>query len=317
MSQSQPEHVAALAQELLDDIELGRVEPAALLLKASRLARFVGTTEIREWLALELGGYNDSTPVAKYYMKRTRRWVDQQKRTAYWGGFAEQVATVESLKAEQQTVRVPNVEGQYALLTVRDVMNRAGALGNQIRSVERVITSVTALLHEWVSGVNYELMFGGAAADIFEQFRSTVDARLSVVCADVLERLPSVYDRLQSDDPEAVSQAMTTCRRIIDAFADSAFPVRDKPQVVDDHEVQLGAQHHQNRLNAFVADHTESKTRRKRLRQTLANLYDRVCAAIHDDLSRDEARALVLQTYVYLGELAVMEVTAPSSASSK
>jgi hypothetical protein len=38
----------------------------------------------------------------------------------------------------------------------------------------------------------------------------------------------------------------------------------------------------------------------------LANVYDHVCAGIHDDISVDEARALVLSTYMLLGEIAIL-----------
>ena len=307
MVESQSEHVANLARELLDDIELSRVPPQALLLKAARLARFVGTEEIRVWLALELNGYRDGNAIAKSYLARTARWIDKDKRVAYWGGFAEQVAMIESFQAEQQTIRIPDVSGDLVVLALNNVMDRSQAIGDSIRALECIKSRVLSLLHQWVAAVHYEATFGGAAESIFEQFRSMIDARLASVCAPVLERLPAVYDRLRSNDPESVSQAMTTCRRIIDSFADTVFPASDETLTIDCTAMKLGVQHHQNRINAFIATRTSSKTRRKRLRQTLANLYDRVCAAIHDDISPEEAQALMLQTYVFLGELSAME----------
>lgn len=313
MTESQAEHVRSLASELLDDIELARVPAQSLILKAARLARFAGTPEIREWISYELNGYNDATAVGKAYLSQTSRWIDKAKRTAYWGSFAEQVALIDALTAEQQSLRVPDVAGDLALLTVRDVLNRSSALGRQIHSLERVKSRVLALLHQWIASVHYEALFGSAAEGMFEGFRSEVDAKLAEVCSTVLDKLPAIYDRMRSDDPEAVSQAMTTCRRIIEAFADSVYPPTDTTLELEGNDLKLGPQHHQNRINAFVAAHTASKTRRKRLRQTLANLHDRVCAAIHDDLGADEAGALVLQTYVFLGELVRLAGTKPET----
>jgi hypothetical protein len=40
---SKSEHIVSLAKELLDDIELSRISAEALLLKATRLARFAGS----------------------------------------------------------------------------------------------------------------------------------------------------------------------------------------------------------------------------------------------------------------------------------
>jgi hypothetical protein len=81
MSQSKSQHILDLAKELLDDIELSRIGAESLLLKASRLARWVGSDEVKYWLQLEMAGYNSSNPTSVKYMGLTapigffaRRW---------------------------------------------------------------------------------------------------------------------------------------------------------------------------------------------------------------------------------------------------
>jgi len=69
------QHILSLAKELLDDIELSRLPAEALLLKVSRLARFVGASETQQWLEYELAGYNSSDPIALEYMSRNGRWT--------------------------------------------------------------------------------------------------------------------------------------------------------------------------------------------------------------------------------------------------
>ena len=81
MPETRNEHIIRLAAELLDDIELNKLGPEALVLKASRLARLAGTEEIREWLSYELGGYSN-TEVGRKYMTATRRWTDIEKMRA-------------------------------------------------------------------------------------------------------------------------------------------------------------------------------------------------------------------------------------------
>src|SRR5262245_28804623 len=46
---SESEHILLLASQLIDDIELSRLSAESLLLKASRLARFVGDEETNRW----------------------------------------------------------------------------------------------------------------------------------------------------------------------------------------------------------------------------------------------------------------------------
>ena len=62
--QSRSEHILALAKELLDDIELSRSNAEALLLKTSRLARWVGSDEIKIWIKYEMQGYNSTDEIS-------------------------------------------------------------------------------------------------------------------------------------------------------------------------------------------------------------------------------------------------------------
>ena len=79
--QSRSEHILELSKELLDDIELSRTNVENLILKASRLARLVGSEEIRQWLKFEMGGYNSSDELSLKYMGLTGRWIDKEKNT--------------------------------------------------------------------------------------------------------------------------------------------------------------------------------------------------------------------------------------------
>lgn len=57
--------------------------------------------------------------------------------------------------------------------------------------------------------------------------------------------------RLSEDVLESVSQALTTVRRIIDAFADSIYPPSDETINIGGNELSLSANKHQNRINAL------------------------------------------------------------------
>jgi hypothetical protein len=107
---SQSEHILELSRELLDDIELGRLEAEKLLLKCSRLARLVGSDEIQAWIELEMRGYNFVDRVSIKYMGLTGRWTDYQKKEGYWGPLAQQEASIRALNAELVALRLPDVE---------------------------------------------------------------------------------------------------------------------------------------------------------------------------------------------------------------
>ena len=65
---SQSQHILELSKELLDDIELSRIDADKLLLKCSRLARLVGSEEIQQWIEYEMKGYNVSDALSLKYM---------------------------------------------------------------------------------------------------------------------------------------------------------------------------------------------------------------------------------------------------------
>lgn len=301
---SKSQHIAELARELLDDIELSRTSAESLLLKATRLARWVGSEEIRQWLRFEMRGYNASNESSRKYMGITGRWINKEKNYGYWGPLAQQEAAIDAEKAKLASMRTPDSSSDYAVSAIASVTKAMQETTNAISRLSGIRSRVLANLHEFVSEQYYERLFGGLAESIFERHKGDVDKMLTGSCADVLERIPTVTDRLADGDAESVSQALTTCRRILESFADAVFPPMDEPHVRDDGTiVDLGANRHKNRINEYISKHTTSSSRKTRLRQNLSNLFDRVSTGVHGDVSADEARALFLNTYLFLGEV--------------
>jgi hypothetical protein len=301
-TQSKSGHIVELARELLDDIELSRIDADKLILKASRLARFAGSDEVRAWLKYEMGGY-ENTPVGIKYMSLTGRWVDAQKQQGYWGPLSQQETLIQAYRNQLAAMRTPDAGGDYANLAILNVTNAMNAITSNISRMGGIKSRVLALLHTFVSGVYYEKEFETLAESIFDAYKETIDVLIATHCGDVLQKIPSVMSRLAEDDSESISQALTTCRRIVDSFADSIFPPSEETMEVGGNVLKLGASNYQNRINAYISLRTQSTSRRQRLRQNLSNLYERVSTGVHSEVSADEARSLFLNTYLLLGEI--------------
>jgi hypothetical protein len=301
--QSKSEHILELAKELLDDIELSRTNAESLVLKTSRLARWVGSDEIRYWLKLEMGGYNGSNEISLKYMGVTGRWIDRDKQTGYWGPLAQQEAAIDAEKAKLASLRTPDSSGDWASVAIATATKAMTAAANNITRLSGIRTRVLAQLHSFISEIYYEKQFDSLSESIFERYKSDVDTLIGDSCGDVLEQIPSVMQRLAEGDQEAISQSLNTCRRIIDSFADSIFPPSDETIEIGGNQLSLAADRQQNRINAYIHQRTDSNTRKKRFRQNLSNLYDRVSAGVHNDVTVEEARALFLNTYIFIGEV--------------
>lgn len=302
-TQSRSDHILQLARELLDDIELSRTSAESLILKASRLARWVGSDETRYWLKLEMGGYNSTDEVSLRYMGITGRWTDFEKKLGYWGPLAQQEALILAERAKLGSMRTPDSSSDYANIAIANVTNAMTASANLISRLSGIKSKVLGRLHTFVSDVYYEKEFDSLAESIFERYKRDVDSLVSEHCGDVLEKIPSVMDRLANGEQESISQALTTCRRIIESFADSIFPPSDKTLEIGGNTLKLDASKHQNRINAYIHERITSQSRRQRLRQNLANLFDRVSSGVHDDTTAEEARSLFLNTYLFIGEI--------------
>ncbi|MFM0201334.1 hypothetical protein PQR53_15850 [Paraburkholderia fungorum] len=301
--QSRSQHILELARELLDDIELGRADAERLILKASRLARWVGSDEIRAWLKLEMIGYNSAEAVSIKYMGQTGRWTNFEEKKGFWGPLAQQEAKIAAEKAKLASMRTPDIGGDYANIAITNVTNAMTSSANLIQTVSGIKSRVLGLLHGFVSEVYYAKEFDSLTESIFERYQRDVDTLIAQHCGDLLEKIPAVMDRLSAGDAEAVSQALSTCRRIIESFADSIFPPTDDTIEIGGNVLKLDASKHQNRINAYIHGKTNSQSRKQRLRQNLANLFDRVSSGVHKDVSAEEARSLFLNTYLFLGEI--------------
>ena len=322
MSEDLTKHKIELAKQLLDDIELSRLGPEQLLLKATRLARLLDATEIRKWLHCELNGYSAKDPVALKYMDRTGRWTDREKGIGYWIPLAEINGHLKAMELELQRLEVPDIHyapsssnpnewvGGFAGANITtatrpasDVINRMGALSRDIGQVSGVRSRILSVLHEFVASAYYELAFSGLAESIFEKHKSVVDGLLLGTAGDALEKIPAIYDRLVVGDREAVSQALNTCRRVIDAFADAVYPPRDGMVVINGNELKVAAENTLNRIAVYIHERCPSASRGERLRRTLRGIHERVCAGVHADVTLDEAKSLFLETYITLGEI--------------
>jgi hypothetical protein len=148
------------------------------------------------------------------------------------------------------------------------------------------------------------LLSSSYAENLFEQYKSNVDIKISAQLGrEIGEKMNSISQRLSEGDSEALSQSLSSCRRVIDVFADKVYPPNDQSIEMDGNTVYMGPDKHKNRINAYIRERTDSKSIRDKLRQTLNNLYDRVSAGVHNDVTPEEAQSLFLQTYIFLGEV--------------
>jgi hypothetical protein len=306
-SQSESEHVLELSRDLVDDIELDRLPADKLLLKCARLARLAGSEEVKAWIRLETEGYNSSEDISLRYMGKTGRWADLAEKTGWYQPLPQIEGMIATYTAQLNASGVASVSGEFSIGAIQTLARNQGSLSKAITTFIGVRSRVLGLLHGFVTGIYYERQFAKFAETTFERYKRSVDGLIADKAGDVMSKIPAVVARLQDGDGEAISQALTTCRRIIEAFADAIYPPTDVPMEVNGKAISLDASRHKNRLQAYISERTSSSARRDRLRQNLTNLFDRVSAGVHSDVTSEEAFSLFLNVYLFLGEVLQLE----------
>jgi hypothetical protein len=168
---------------------------------------------------------------------------------------------------------------------------------------QQIVERVRHLIHEFAVATYHRLEFGDVAESIFAQHADVVDTLLRNTAADVIEKIPAIYERLVAGDEEAIGHALNSCRRMIWDFADRVAPPRDQPVVEDGVKHPMDRASPMNRIEQLLRENCESGSRRERLIKTLRLIHERVSAGIKADLHPDEARSLFLSTYLVLGEI--------------
>lgn len=308
-----------LARELVDDIELSRLTPESILLKASRLARLSEDGETEEWLRYELNGY-PNTPEARAWMLRFGRLTDPEKNLGFWIPLAGVAGAIAARQAEIGTLQVPNVNyaptssnpvdmvGGLATVDkltapIYGVLGRIQATADAVSTLSGIKSRVLAAVHDVAVRRYHALTFDSLADTMFEAHRGTIDERLALSAPDVAEKIASVYERLAVGDAEAISQAMNTVRRMIKSVADQVYPPSDTAVVQNGQTYEVGSDKVLNRLTLFLKANCHSESRRQRLSRSIRDINERASAGAHSDVTPAEARALFLATYLTLGEI--------------
>jgi hypothetical protein len=255
-------------------------------------------------------------------MRTFGRFTGESNDMGWWLPLAAITGRITAVQAQVSALRVPDTQfapsssnprewvtgwagdtAEQVTRPAKQVLERFSLLTDQLTTLAGIRSRVLAAVHSFAVDHYHRLAFSGTAETIFEKYRTVIDGLIKAAVPEVLEKLPTVYDRLATGDSESVSQAMNSVRRIIRAFADRMYPPSDTPVKAGGDTYEVGSDKVLNRLELLVAQHCSSDSRRNRLKRCLRDTYDRASAASHSEITADEARALLVATYLLVGEI--------------
>ena len=124
--------------------------------------------------------------------------------------------------------------GSAIVYQQREKADHVNHWANAIAPKKTVLAAIKSQLYFFASRTALEAQFSDTSKSIFERYQVAVDQLLTNRAPQAFDRLPHVFERLSNGDAEAISHALTSCRRIVDSFAEAMFPARaDLVQIGD------------------------------------------------------------------------------------
>ncbi|MHB1413797.1 MAG: AbiTii domain-containing protein [Chloroflexota bacterium] len=313
----------ALSGEIVQNLELGEIPLASVALKASRLARLLNDFDMQKAMGYEVGGYpsgSDGIAADVWSLARIAgrvyRTADSKTKKAKEKAYVESIGELEekikTLQLSLTALNCPNTDSMGAVMTV---MNQRTAATQVIGVASQRLSARRAFFYDYVLRKYYELKFSSVANGVFERVRQRVDPRIGALVPDAVRRFTAVYDNLGSENPEDWSNAVHSCRRILQDLADALYPATSQKRVVTyegkTKTVLLGRDQYINRLVAFVEESSDSERLQHLVGSHLRFLGDRLDAVFQAAqkgshatiLSREEADRYVIYTYLLVGDI--------------
>ncbi|MFC5664990.1 hypothetical protein ACFP3U_18640 [Kitasatospora misakiensis] len=177
----------------------------------------------------------------------------------------------------------------------------------------------------------WERRFGYSSINdsIFGSYKAVMDRLLSTHAPDLVERFNTVYRRLNeaaTQDParpagEELSQALTTCRRILEAVVGQVLPAQAEPSAAG---FKLDQASYRSRLFEFIKIANESKNVSEATIAMADGLHARFAAfdkltskGVHADVALRAANMCALNVYILCGEVLLLKQQTESDATTE
>ncbi|MFX1373498.1 MAG: hypothetical protein ACFFCE_16720 [Promethearchaeota archaeon] len=324
------EEALQLAETIIKNIELSELELSVIILKVQRLSRLLNDFQMVEIFGYEASGYPtnpEGVPddiwklglIAKRRYKTKDENSEELKEYMYLESIENLEFQVKSFQIAMNSARDPDVSvssanpRQMVWSPLGNKSERISIRNSTLRAKGR-LAERRAFVYNYTLDNYTELKYSKISEDIFSRVRIKVDRRIGELLPDSVKRFLAIYENLKTENPEDWSNAVHSCRRILEDLADAIFsPDEDRILEVNGEEkqIKLDKDHYINRIITFISDHSESKSFNNLIGSNLYFIADRLESVLkashkgtHDTIfSKEEADRYVIYTYLIVGDI--------------
>ncbi len=332
MNSARIKECTELAAEILKNFELSELPVSNIILKCLRLCRLLGDDDGTLLFTFESSGY-PGTPrgmtseawriskiAGRRYFKKGNDGKGKEIEVEYANTtlVAELEESITALKLRLSAAVDRNISlssanpNQVVTAPTGNAVERNNVVSS-IQEFQKTLQKTTGCLYNYVLQIYNKLSYGDIIEDTFTRSRLETSDKLSRLCPQAIGKFVSVYNNMDSDNPEDWANAVHSCRRILVDLADALFPPRQEPVVVGGKEIKVGKEQYINRLIQFIASKAGSKTYTDVVGADLASVGDRLDAiygavnkGTHDDITKDEASRYIIHTYLLISDIVAL-----------
>lgn len=293
-----------LAHNILLDIENNTKDLHLLCLQASRLALLLNNKE-----------------KAKEFSDESKTYSDVEAFLSSFGLVINDLIRTIDLKD------IYNIEDKYGFnLNYRQIKTLSDVMFNfdetvQKRDPQKDIkkfysykqkkANIKAKIYEYALNTYYQLNLSENIENILSEYKTIMNERLFKIVPDSREKLDSITKNLNSKNCEDWSNAVHSCRKLLQNLADNLYPASNEKLKKNGKEIAVGKENYINRLIAFIEDNAESNKFKQIVGSDLKYIGERL-DAIYESNNKgshktirtiEEANRYIIHTYLFIGDV--------------
>ncbi|HHQ6578158.1 TPA: ComEA family DNA-binding protein [Serratia fonticola] len=195
------------------------------------------------------------------------------------------------------------IEDQYADL----IRTKKGNDGTYYRNpLSTHIEYIKNKTYEYTTELFNAIKFHGTISNCFDILKEAVDDTLLDISPELAEQLMLSFKSVSSENEEEWSQALTTCRRLLESLANEIYPAREGKV----NGRSLGPGQYINRLWAFMDERIESESNKELakahidfLGTWLQKTYRLTNKGVHAKTDKIEAVKTVFHVYLIISDI--------------
>lgn len=325
MSDIIDEKIQSLIEGCLEQLESSKGNIVTGIKKLRRAAELLEYPEVVIWCEIQAGNITYSKVLKSYI----NAFTDHQE-----GATGETIGKLDEAKSKVISLGIPFreqgfYEGFSAELSIKAHRASGGfeSIGFIEEKYQELVKSkrsrspdgryhkdllnkhlhlIKSSAHRKASLIYRTIKFKEVPRTSFEFLKTAVDDKLLDLSPEAAEQLMIAFKTVSSDKPEEWSQALTTCRRLIEKVADYVFPARAEAY----NGKKVGQSQFINRIWAFMDSTIESQSNKELARYHVEYLGKYIESTIkltnkgvHSELTKVEAIKTVFHIYLMLADL--------------